>query len=86
MPGISDRRYLMLCGRLASRLGISQASARRKVEIRAALEQRTRDQLSLASLAEVMLEEALGTEEGNAALLNSQLQATDNEDDFMTED
>jgi hypothetical protein len=86
MAGISDRRYLELCGRLASRLGISQASARRKVEIRAAKEQLGRDPATLVGLAETMLEEALATEGRNAALLNHQLKALNDEDQFISED
>jgi hypothetical protein len=86
MPGISDRRFLELCGRLASKLGISQASARRKVEIRANLEQRGRDHASLVTLAETMLEEATASEGENATLLNSQLKAVGDEADFMVED
>jgi hypothetical protein len=86
MPGISDRRYLELCGRLASRLGISQSSARRKVEIRASLEQRSRDPASLVALAEAMLAEAVAAEGQNAALLDSQLKAVGDEANFMAED
>lgn len=85
MAGIPDRNYNAACGRLASRLGISQAAARRKVEIRAAQEGR-RDTASREALAERMLEEAIASGVDNGTLLTDQLGAVGNDVNFMLED
>lgn len=85
MAGISDRSYNHACGRLASRLGISLASARRKVEIRAA-QQGSRDPAARLALAELLLEETIASGVDNASMLTAQLEAVGNDDYFMTED
>lgn len=85
MPGIPDRDYNAACGRLASRLGISQSAARRKVEIRAAQEG-TRDSASREALARRMLEEAIAAGVDNGSLLTDQLEAVGNDVNFMLED
>lgn len=85
MAGTLDRAYNTACGRLASRLGISQASARRKVDIRAAAEG-VRDAAAKRELAERMLAEADAAGVDNGDLLTSLLEALASERDFMTED
>jgi hypothetical protein len=85
MAGIPDRNYNAACGRLASRLGISQSAARRKVEIRAA-EEGTRDSASREALACLMLEEAIAAGVDNGSLLTDQLEAVGNDVNFMLED
>ena len=85
MAGIPERSYNSACGRLASRLGISQSAARRKVEIRAAQEG-TRDSASREALARRMLEEAIAAGVDNGSLLTDQLEAVGNDVNFMLED
>jgi hypothetical protein len=85
MPAIPDRNYNAACGRLASWLGISIASARRRVDIRAAREGLA-DTAERIALAERMLAEAEGSGVDNRALLEAQLGALSSEENFMTED
>ncbi|MCP9775998.1 hypothetical protein KBY58_02645 [Cyanobium sp. HWJ4-Hawea] len=85
MAGIPDRAYNGACGKLASQLGISLASARRKVEVRAA-QQDIRDSQAKLALAEQLLAEALAGGENNHELLTSLLEAVGNDDKFMVED
>jgi hypothetical protein len=85
MAGIPDRNYNAACGRLASRLGISQSAARRKVEIRSAQEG-VRDSASRQAIAERMLEEANAAGVDNGSLLTDQLEAVGNDVNFMLED
>ena len=59
MAGIPDRAYNAACGKLASQLGISLASARRKVEVKAA-QQGLRDSAAKQELAEQLLADAIG--------------------------
>ncbi|MFN9644682.1 MAG: hypothetical protein ACK6BG_06090 [Cyanobacteriota bacterium] len=85
MVAIPDRQYNAACGRLASWLGISIASARRKVDIRAAREGLT-DTAARIALAERMLAEAESSGVDARALLDAQLGALSSEENFMTED
>lgn len=85
MAGIPDRDYNAACGRLASRLGISLAAARRRVDIRAAQES-LRDTPSRIALADLMMAEAEASGVDNAAMLTAMLQALSSEENFMTED
>jgi hypothetical protein len=85
MAGTPNRAFNTACGRLASRLGISQSSARRKVDIRAAAEG-VRDPEAKRELAERMLAEAEAEGVDNGELLTSLLEALASERDFMTED
>jgi hypothetical protein len=85
MPGIPDRRYNTVCARLAGQLGISLAAARRRVDIRAAREER-RDLEARLALAEQMLEEAVASGIDRGALLDAQLGAVGSDEHFMTED
>jgi hypothetical protein len=85
MAGIPDRNYNAACGRLASHLGISQAAARRKVEIRAAQEG-TRDTAAREALAQRMLEEAIAAGSDHGTLFSDQLGAVGRDEHFMVED
>ncbi|MFN9546806.1 MAG: hypothetical protein ACK6AD_07015 [Cyanobacteriota bacterium] len=85
MPAIPDRNYNAACGRLASWLGISIASARRRVVMRAARAGRT-DSAARIALAERMLAEAEASGVDTHALLEAQLGALSSEENFMTED
>lgn len=85
MAGISDRAYSSVCGRLASVLGVSLASARRRVEIRAALAG-IRDGAGKLALAETLLAELESGEQNHQSLLTDQLIALESEANFMVED
>jgi hypothetical protein len=85
MAGISDRAFNTACGRLASLLGVSLASARRKVEIRAARDG-IRDSAGKLALAEQLLAEAEASDHDNHNLLTSLLEAVGNDENFMVED
>jgi hypothetical protein len=85
MAGISDRTYSVACGRLASQLGVSLASARRRVEIRAA-QQGIRDTEAKLALAEEMLAEVTSSDHDNQALFSSLLEAVGKDEHFMVED
>ncbi|MCT0225373.1 hypothetical protein [Synechococcus sp. CS-1328] len=85
MVAIPDRTYNAACGRLASRLGVSLASARRKVDVRASQEA-LRDVASKVALAERMLEEVIASGVDNEALLSSVLGAVSSEEYFLDED
>ena len=84
MVAIPDRTYNAACGRLASRLGVSLASARRKVDVRASQEG-LRDVASKVALAERMLEEVIASGVDNEALLSSLLGAVSSEEYFLDE-
>jgi hypothetical protein len=85
MAGIPDRTYNAACGKLASQLGISLASARRKVEVKAA-QQGLRDSAGKQQLADQLLAEAISSGDNNHELLTSLLEAVGNDDNFMVED
>ena len=85
MAGIPDRAYNDACGKLASQLGISLASARRKVEVKAA-QQGLRDSAGKQQLADQLLAEAISSGDNNHELLTSLLEAVGNDDNFMVED
>ncbi|MFO0105659.1 MAG: hypothetical protein ACK516_10325, partial [Cyanobium sp.] len=72
-------------GRLASLLGVSLASARRKVEIRAARDG-IRDSAGKLALAGQLLAEAEASGHDNHDLLTSLLEAVGNDENFMVED
>ena len=85
MPAIPDRAYNAACGRLASQLGISLASARRKVDIKAA-QAGVKDAAAKLELAETMLAEAQASGTDSHAVLTAQLGTVGNDAYFMTED
>lgn len=85
MAGISDRAYSAACGRLATHLGISLASARRKVDIQAA-QQGLRDSAAKVALAEQLLADAQSSGTNHHDLLTSLLEAVGSDENFMVED
>lgn len=85
MPPLSDRDYTMACGRLASCLGISLASARRKVDIRA-VQEGLRAIDDKIALADRMFTEAQVSGVDVPSLLSAQLGTVGNDDNFMVED
>jgi hypothetical protein len=85
MAGISDRALTTAYGRLASLLGVSLASARRKVDIRAARDG-IRDSAGKLALAEQLLAEAEASGHDNHTLLTSLLEAVGSDENFMVED
>mgnify|MGYP001827103837 FL=1 len=74
MAGISDRAYSASCARLASALGVSLASARRRVEIRAA-QAGIREADAKRALAENLLAELEASADDRHGLLTGQLEA-----------
>jgi hypothetical protein len=85
MPGIPDRSFNAACGRLASQLGVSLASARRRVEILAAQEGQ-RDTAAKLALAERLLEESRASGLDRGQLFDGQLGAVEQDRLFMLED
>jgi hypothetical protein len=85
MAGISDREYSILCGRLATLLGVSQAAARRKVDIRAAQDGQ-RDVAGRIAIATAMLAELQASSTDHQGMLSAQLGTVGNDDRFMVED
>ncbi|MEB3235447.1 MAG: hypothetical protein VKM98_08470 [Cyanobacteriota bacterium] len=85
MAGISDRGYTILCGRIASLMGISQAAARRKVDIRAA-QAGQRDVAGRVATAEAVLAELEASDVDHQGMLSAQLGTVGNDDLYMVED
>ncbi|MFQ6538893.1 MULTISPECIES: hypothetical protein [Aphanothece] len=85
MAGIQDRAYTIACSRLASVLGVSLASARRKVDVQAAAAG-IRDGADKLALAEEMLAAASSGSASTHELLSSLLEAVGNDEHFMLED
>ena len=85
MAGITDRNYSILCGRIASLMGISQSAARRRVDIRAA-QAGHKDVASRVATAEAMLSELKASNVDHQGLLEAQLGTVGNDDLYMVED
>jgi len=89
MAGIQDHDYLRVCARLAGALGISQASARRRVEMAAAREG-VRDPEARKRIASDLLDNALkeaeSPETSPGAGLDALLEARPEDENFMLED
>ena len=85
MPAIPDRHYNAACGRLASQLGLSLASARRKVDVRA-VKDGIRDTAGKVALAGLMVDEAQASGVDAGAMLTAQLGTVGSDEYFMTED
>ncbi|MEO1004046.1 MAG: hypothetical protein AAFX65_13175 [Cyanobacteria bacterium J06638_7] len=85
MAGISDRAYSSTCARLASVLGVSLDSARRRVEIRAA-QAGIRERGAKLALAEELLAELQASSSDHHSLLTAQLGAVGSDESFMVED
>jgi hypothetical protein len=85
MAGISDRAYTIACGRLAGVLGVSLASARRRVEIRAA-QAGIRDGAGKLALAQELLDDLQSRAGDLQSRLTEQLGTVGRDDRFMVED
>ena len=85
MPAPTDRAYATVTGNLASLLGISIASARRRVDQQAAREE-IRDISGRVAIAERMIEQASGSSQAQTRLLDSLLTAETNEANYLDED
>ena len=89
MAAIQDQNYVKLCAQLATRLSISLASARRRVD-QAAAREGLRDVEGRRAMAQSLLD-ALdnNTDEGNAdnpERLNSLLSVSEGDGNFIIED
>jgi hypothetical protein len=85
MASPSPQVYSAACGRLASVLGISLASARRRVDIQAARND-IRDTSGKVALAQKLLDEAESSDQDNHTKLTSLLEAVGSDEHFMVED
>ena len=89
MAAIQDHDYLRLCAELASCLSISQASARRRVELAAARDG-VRDLEARKAMANQLLAEARNARdtpsEGGGSGLDALLEASPEDEHFMLED
>ncbi|MCP9772978.1 hypothetical protein KBY66_10115 [Synechococcus sp. Tobar12-5m-g] len=85
MPAPTDRAYAAVTGSLASLLGISIASARRRVDQQAAREE-VRDAGGRVAIAERMIELARGSTQEQTRLLDSLLTAESDEANYLDED
>ena len=89
MPAIQDHDYLRLCAELATQLGISQSSARRRVELAAnkvgAKDLTSRKEVATTLLADAQNERAKG-EHDQGQVLDHLLEAEPLDQKFMVED
>ena len=89
MPAIQDHDYLRLCAELATYLGISQSSARRRVEL-AASKQGAKDLTSRKEVAATLLTDAQNErskgEHDQGQVLDRLLEAEPLDEKFMLED
>ena len=85
MAAIQDPSYVKICALLASRLSISLASARRRVE-QAAAQEGHRDLEARRAKAQAMLNalDSVGTDHGSQ--LDALLRHSEGEDNFLVED
>ncbi len=84
MAAIQDHAYVKICAELASLLGISLASARRRVDQTAAKEG-TRDPIRRRELAQQMLDEAR-RDSDTSGRLDELLSNTEGDGNFLLED
>ena len=89
MPAIQDHDYLRLCAELATQLGISQSSARRKVELAAsrtgAKDLTSRKQVAASLLSEAQ-DERKKANHDQGQVLDHLLEAEPLDEKFMLED
>ncbi|NKB72956.1 MAG: hypothetical protein GKR83_00375 [Synechococcus sp. s2_metabat2_7] len=89
MPAIQDHDYLRLCAELATELGISQSSARRRVELAAskigAKDLMSRKDVATTLLADAQNERSQG-EHDQGQVLDRLLEAEPLDEKFMLED
>ena len=89
MPAIQDHDYLRLCAELATELGISQSSARRRVELAAnqtgAKDLTSRKEVATTLLADAQNERSKG-EHDQGHVLDRLPEAEPLDEKFMLED
>ena len=85
MAAPQDKDFVTACGRLATALSISIASARRKVDLVAAREG-VRDVPSRLLIAERLLLESQGVGEQSRQLLDVLLEAVKEEENYLGDD
>lgn len=85
MAGIRDREFMAACGRLASCLNLSAATARQRIDYQA-VKEGIRDNAGKLALAQRMLEEAQCQSRAQGERFDQQLQALESEAYFLTED
>ncbi|EHA59358.1 hypothetical protein [Synechococcus sp. WH 8016] len=89
MPAIQDHDYLRLCAELATELGISQSSARRRVELAAskigAKDLMSRKEVATTLLADAQNERSQGDHD-QGQVLDRLLEAEPLDEKFMLED
>jgi hypothetical protein len=89
MPAIQDHDYLRLCAELATELGISQSSARRRVELAASKigvkDLMSRKEVATTLLADAQNERSQG-EHDQGQVLDRLLEAEPLDEKFMLED
>ena len=85
MAAIQDSEYVKLCAQLASRLSISQASARRQVDQAAAREGK-RDLEGRRAMAQSMLTALDSNDEGSVDRLTALLSSSEGDGNFILED
>ena len=89
MAAIQDQKYVKLCAQLASRLSISLASARRRVDQAAAREGR-RDVEGRRAMAQSLLDalddNSSDSTAENSDRLDSLLSVSEGDDNFIIED
>ena len=89
MAAIQDQNYVKLCAQLATRLSISLASARRRVDQAAAREGR-RDVEGRRAMAQSLLDaldnDSDGSNADNPERLNSLLSVSEGDGNFIIED
>ena len=85
MASIQDSTYIKLCAQLASRLSISLASARRRVD-QAAAQDGKRDIEGRRAMAQTLLDALDGSDQDSAERLTSLLSSTEGDSNFILED
>ncbi|MEC8440862.1 MAG: hypothetical protein VXZ59_00935 [Cyanobacteriota bacterium] len=85
MASIQDSTYVKLCAQLASRLSISLASARRRVD-QAAAQDGKRDIEGRRAMAQTLLDALDGNDQENAERLTSLLSSSEGDSNFILED
>ena len=85
MASIQDSTYVKLCAQLASRLSISLASARRRVD-QAAAQDGKRDIEGRRAMAQTLLDALDGSDQDSAERLTSLLSSTEGDSNFILED
>ena len=85
MAAPQDKDFVTACGKLASALSISIASARRKVDLVAAKEG-VRDNPGRLLIAQRLLLEAQGVGEQSRQLLDVLLEAVKEEENYLGDD